>query len=190
MYRRMNVYTIVQAVVASALIAASGCSSNKAEDSEASASKTQSLHEAVQETIEVGKLRDPSLSRWFESAHGYAVFPGIGAGGFIIGGGHGSGEVYAEGKQIGTAKVTQLNIGATVGGQVTQQIIFFKDKFALERFTKGGFEFDAAASAVAIKSGAATSVDYSNGIAAFVMPKKGAMVQASLGTQKFAFTSN
>jgi len=190
MNQGMKEYTILPAIFALTMILSAGCKSNEANDGEANRAKEQSLHEAVQETIEVVKMRDPSLAKWFDSAHGYAVFPGIGAGGFIIGGGHGSGEVYAEGKQIGTAKVTQLNIGATVGGQVTQQIIFFKDKFALERFTKGVFEFDAAASAVAIKSGAATSVDYSNGVAAFVMPKKGAMVQASLGTQKFAFTSN
>ena len=190
MKQGMKECTILTALVASALIAAAGCTSNKANDDEASRSKEQSLHEAVQETIEVVKLRDPSLAKWFDGAHGYAVFPGIGAGGFIIGGGHGSGEVYADGKQIGTAKVTQLNIGATVGGQVTQQIIFFRDKFSLDGFTKSGFEFDAAASAVAIKSGAATSVDYNNGVAVFVLPKKGAMVQASLGTQKFAFTPN
>ena len=110
--------------------------------------------------------------------------------GFIIGGGHGSGEVYSGGMMIGTAKVTQLNVGATFGGQITQQVIFFKDRYALDSFTRGGFEFDAAASAVAINSGAAASVVYSNGIAAFVMPKKGAMVQASLGTQKFAYTPN
>ena len=187
---RMKRCAIVTLFIASASITVTGCKSNEANDKEASSSKKQSLHEAVQETIDVVKLRDPSLAKWFDTAHGYAVFPGIGAGGFIIAGGHGSGEVYAAGKQIGTAKVTQLNIGATVGGQVTQQIIFFKDKFALDRFTKSGFEFDAAASAVMIKSGAASSVDYSNGIAAFVMPKKGAMVQASLGTQKFAFTPN
>ena len=187
---RMNTIWNVSALVAPALIAASGCTSNEANDAEANRSKEQSLHEAVQETIEVVKVRDPSLAKWFDSAHGYAVFPGIGAGGFIIGGGHGSGEVYAGGKQIGTAKVTQLNIGATFGGQVTQQIIFFKDKFSLDRFTKSEFEFDAAASAVVIKSGTAGSVDYNNGVAVFVQPKKGAMVQASLGTQKFAYTPN
>ena len=172
------------------LMLATGCQSNKANGGASGGENAQTLHEAVQETIDVAKVRDPSLARWFETAHGYAVFPGIGAGGFIIGGGHGSGEVYSGGRMIGTAKVSQLNIGATVGGQVTQQVIFFKDKFALESFTKSNFEFDAAASAVAIKSGTAANVDYNNGVAVFVMPKKGAMVQASLGTQKFAFTPN
>jgi lipid-binding SYLF domain-containing protein len=182
----MSKCAILIVLTAAASIAVTGCKSNEANN----ASQAQSLHGAVQETIDIARSRDPGLARWFDTAHGYAVFPGIGAGGFIIGGGHGSGEVYARGAQIGTAKVTQLNIGATVGGQVTQQIIFFKDRFALDNFTKGGFEFDAAASAVAIKSGAATTTDYNNGVAVFVMPKKGAMVQASLGTQKFAFMPN
>ena len=166
-----------------------GCQSNKANGG-SGGDAPQSLHEAVQETIDLAKSRDPSMSRWFETAHGYAVFPGIGAGGFIVGGGHGSGEVFSGGMQIGTAKVTQLNVGATFGGQITRQVIFFKDKYALDSFTRGGFEFDAAASAVAVKSGTAATIDYNNGVAAFVMPKKGAMVQASLGTQKFAYTPN
>lgn len=187
---RMEKCACFVTVAATLLIASTGCQSNKANGGSASREKEQSLHEAVQETIDIAKTRDPGMAKWFDTAHGYAVFPGIGAGGFIIGGGHGSGEVYAGGMQIGTAKVTQLNVGATFGGQVTQQVLFFKDKFALDSFTKSNFEFDAAASAVAIKSGAAASVDYNNGVAAFVMPKKGAMVQASLGTQKFAYTPN
>jgi lipid-binding SYLF domain-containing protein len=180
----------VVGLLATIVLTLAGCQSNKANNGASGGENAQTLHEAVQETIDIAKTRDPSLARWFDTAHGYAVFPGIGAGGFIIGGGHGSGEVYSGGRMIGTAKVTQLNIGATVGGQVTQQLIFFKDKFALESFTKSSFEFDAAASAVAIKSGIAATSDYNNGVAVFVMPKKGAMVQASLGTQKFAFTPN
>jgi lipid-binding SYLF domain-containing protein len=182
--------TIVQSILFStALLLAAGCQSNRA-NGNASGDGTPNLQNAVQDTIALARSRDPGMARWFESAYGYAVFPEIGAGGFIIGGGHGSGEVYSGGMKIGTATVTQLNVGATFGGQITQQVLFFKDKFALDGFTRGGFEFDAAASAVAIKSGAAASVDYNNGVAAFVMPKKGAMVQASLGTQKFDYRPN
>ena len=177
-------------VIAMAFGLCAGCQSNKANGGSEGAEKKQTLSEAVQETVELAKARDPSMAKWFDTAYGYAVFPGIGAGGFIVGGGHGSGEVYAGGALIGTAKVTQLNVGATFGGQVTRQVIFFKDRFALDSFTKSNFEFDAAASAVAIKSGAAASVNYNNGIAVFVMPQKGAMVQASLGTQKFTYTPN
>jgi len=190
MFRQETKYTILLAFTLLFSVSANGCKSNEAARSESSGSKPQSLHEAVQETIDLVKLRDPSVAKWFDTAHGYAVFPGIGAGGFIIGGGHGTGEVYAAGNMIGTATIAQLNIGATAGGQVTRQIIFFKDKVALDSFTAGGFEFDVAASAVAIKSGAAQSAKYNNGVVIFVMPKKGAMVQASLGTQRFSFTPN
>lgn len=171
--------------VATGFVLVSGCQSNKA-----NGGGGQSLSAAVQETIDLAKARDPGIAKWFQTAHGYAVFPGIGAGGFIVGGGHGSGEVYSGGILIGTAKVTQLNVGATFGGQVTRQIIFFKDSYALANFKDSKFEFDAAASAVALQTGAAATVDYNNGVAVFVMPQKGAMVQASLGTQKFAFTPN
>jgi len=170
-------------------VAASSCMSHRPDYEASNRHEDRPLHDAVQETVHLVKLRDPAVATWFDSAYGYAVFPGIGAGGFIVGGGYGTGEVYADGEMIGRATVTQLNVGATVGGQVTREIIFFRDKPALDAFMAGGYEFDAAASAVLVKSGAGKRADYNDGVAVFVLPTKGAMVQASLGTQKFSFTS-
>ena len=67
---------------------------------------------AVEETIAKFKEADSSMKVFFEKAYGYIVFPGIGKGGFIIGGGHRDGWVYEKGRHIGRATVTQLTIGA------------------------------------------------------------------------------
>ena len=147
-------------------------------------------------------------ANFFNSCYGYAVFPTIGKGGLIVGAAHGKGHVYEKGKYIGDTAVTQLSVGFQAGGQAYSQVIFFEDKRALDEFTKGNFEFEADASAVAITAAAsstagtsgasagasggkkdATTVggSYYKGMKVFTIVKGGAMYEASLAGQKFTF---
>ena len=91
---------------------------------------------------------------FFNNAYGYAVFPTIGKGGIGIGSAHGGGRVYAGGRHVGDSTMTQLTIGAQLGGQAFSQIIFFEHEQAFRDFTSGQFEFSAQATAVAITAGA------------------------------------
>jgi lipid-binding SYLF domain-containing protein len=143
---------------------------------------------AAEETITKFKGADPSMKVFFEKAYGYVVFPGVGKGGFIIGGGHGDGWVYEKGIHIGRASLTQLTVGAQIGGQSFSEIIFFQDKKTLDDFKKGNWELSAQASAIMVKEGASKDASYDNGVAVFTMPKKGAMLEASVGGQKFKYT--
>src|SRR5262245_32484756 len=78
---------------------------------------------------------------FFANSYGYAVFPTIGKGGVVVGGAHGNGRVYEKGKVVGDVSMTQLTVGAQLGGQAFSEIIFFQDKRAFDEFTKGEFEF-------------------------------------------------
>jgi len=129
------------------------------------------------------------LKPYFKEARGYAIFPNIGKGGFGIGGARGNGEVFENGKVIGSTTLTQLSIGFQLGGQAYSQIIFFQNKRDLDRFTEGNFEFGASASAALITEGANASADYSNGVAVMTFSKGGLMYEASIGGQKFTFDS-
>ena len=91
---------------------------------------------------------------YFSNSYAYAVFPTIGEGGFIVGGAHGKGRVYVNGKLVGDTAMTQLSAGFQAGGKAYSQIIFFQDKRALDEFESGTFEFAAGASAVAVTAGA------------------------------------
>ena len=128
-----------------------------------------------------------ALKPYFKKAAGYAVFPNIGKAGIGIGGARGKGEVFQKDIVIGSTAVTQLSIGFQLGGQAFSQIIFFKDKKDLERFTQGNFEFGASASAALITEGANASADYSDGVAVLTFSKGGLMYEASIGGQKFSF---
>jgi lipid-binding SYLF domain-containing protein len=104
--------------------------------------------------------------------------------------------------------MTQITVGAQLGGQAYSQMIFFQDKRAFDTFTGGNFEFGAQATAVAITAGASAQAgttgaaagasgtqshaknvaSYSNGMAVFTVAKGGLMYEASIGGQKFGYT--
>ncbi|MDX2313306.1 MAG: lipid-binding SYLF domain-containing protein [Gammaproteobacteria bacterium] len=152
--------------------------------------------------------KSPVCQPYFKKAYGYAMFPTIGQGAFGIGAAHGDGQVYRDGKVIGYTAMTQISIGFQLGGQAYSQIIFFEDKRAYDDFTRGNFEFDASASAVAITAGAQASAgttgstagasagpatgkqattSYYKGMSIFVHTKGGLMYEAAVGGQKFSF---
>jgi len=152
-----------------------------------SAKKEKSDQAKVDEAIRAFREKDADMEVFFDEAHGYAVFPSVGKGGIGFGGAYGRGRVYEQGKFIGRTSLTQATIGFQLGGQAYREIIFFKDKRALDDFAGGNFEFSAQASAVAVTAGAAADVDYDDGVAVFILPKGGLMYEASIGGQKFSF---
>jgi lipid-binding SYLF domain-containing protein len=144
---------------------------------------------------------------YFNHCYGYAIFPTVGKGGFLLGAAHGDGRVFEGHKYIGDASMTQVSFGLQAGGQALSEVIFFQDRRTLKDFIRGDFEFGADTSAVIITSGAsattatsgttagasggkldaATSAGYFKGLAIFTIIKGGAMVQVSVGGQKFSF---
>ena len=141
----------------------------------------------VAEAIANFKNTDPDMKVFFKKAYGYAVFPTVGKGGMGIGGAYGKGEVYEQGVFIGTSSLTQLTIGWQLGGQAYSELVFFKDRAALDDFKRGNFELGAQASAVAATAGASADASYDNGVAIFTLAKGGLMYEASIGGQKFSF---
>jgi len=155
-----------------------------------SASRTQAAEDLpgdAKQAIADFQKADSTLKKFFDEAAGYAVFPNVGKGGFIIGGARGKGLVYEKTNVLGVATMTQASIGAQVGGQTFGEVIFFETPGALSDFKDGKFELSAEASAVAASEGASAAAQYKKGVAVFTLPKSGLMVQASVGGQKFKF---
>jgi lipid-binding SYLF domain-containing protein len=134
------------------------------------------------------KNADSSLATYFADSAGYAVFPSVGKGGFIVGGARGRGIVFDKGgNMIGQSTMTQANIGAQAGGQTFAQVIFFQTPEALNNFKSGKFALGADISAVVAREGASKAAKFRQGVAVFALPTKGLMVQATVGGQKFSF---
>ena len=147
----------------------------------------QDLSTAVQKSVSLVKVVDPTLQKLFDSAYGYAVLPSVGKGGFLIGGAGGDGEVFKSGKLVGYCSMGQGTIGATIGGQAFDEFIFFKDEASYKDFTDGQFAIAAQVSAVMARAGAGAAAGYQNGVAIFVNNEKGAMVEAAVGGQQFNY---
>jgi lipid-binding SYLF domain-containing protein len=145
---------------------------------------------------------------FFHHSYGYAIFPTVGEGGFIVGVAIGKGQVFVQRRLLGDTTMTQGSVGFQAGGKAYSQIIFFEDKRALEEFQSGSFEFAAGASVTAItasaggaagtagttanasggiNNGTTATLGYSKGMAVFTMAKGGLMYAATIAGQKFSY---
>jgi lipid-binding SYLF domain-containing protein len=140
----------------------------------------------VKEAIAALKAKDPTIERFFNKSYGYAVLPKVFKGAFWLGGAYGRGQVYERSRMLGYCSMSQATLGFSFGGEYFREIIFFREKTDLHRFLREEFTFSAQVSGVALTAGAAAKADYKDGMAVFVLPHKGLMVDASLGGQKFS----
>jgi len=139
----------------------------------------------AREAIADFKETNSDINEFFNSAYGYAVFPGIGKGGLGVGGAAGKGTVFKGGVPVADCKMSQLTVGFQAGGQKYAEVIFFEDAEAYERFVSNKFEFAAQVSAIALKSGASLDAEYADGMLVFTIAIGGLMYEASVGGQKF-----
>jgi lipid-binding SYLF domain-containing protein len=146
------------------------------------------LSAQVQEAIATFKASAPGIQRYFDESYAYAVLPRVTKGALVVGGAYGRGEVFAQGVKIGYCTMSQATVGFSIGGEYFREIIFFRQKRDLDRFTMGDFAFSAQATAVAATAGAAAKSDYQDGMAVFIATEGGLMVDASVGGQKFDYT--
>jgi lipid-binding SYLF domain-containing protein len=156
----------------------------------------------------INLFRHAGESSWFfRHSYGYAIFPTVGEGAFVVGGAGGKGQVFVRGQQVGDATLAQVSVGFQAGGQAYSEIMFFADKRSADEFESGNFEFGADAKVVAITAGADVSAatngsgggvsggekdartvgHYYKGMAVFTIAKGGLMYQAAVSGQKFSF---
>jgi lipid-binding SYLF domain-containing protein len=167
-------------VACASLIA--GCSGPPTTDAQKDA-----LTARVQSAIAEVKRDDPTISKFFDTSAGYAVLPSVGKGGFIVSGAGGDGALFHNGTLSGYCSMGQGSIGLTAGGQAFDEFIFFKDEAAYRQFVTGEWALAAQVSAVMVQAGGAAAADYQGGVAVFINSLQGAMVEASVGGQKFTY---
>lgn len=154
------------------------------------------------------------VNEYFENAYGWASFPKVGKFAFMVGIGGAGGEVFVkkpdgEVENVGKSTLVLASGGWSLGLTIFSEIIFFENKEAFDRFTNGNFEFQAGAkvhcltagadsaarttgsgetTAVAGSEGGKSTGGYHDGMATFVLPKMGAMIDVSAEGQKFSFS--
>jgi len=81
--------------------------------------KVKKDRNAAREIIVEFKAKDSGIKKFFDEAHGYAVFPKITKGGLLIGAAHGSGVVYEKGVAVGSATLSQGTVGSVASWGAT-----------------------------------------------------------------------
>jgi lipid-binding SYLF domain-containing protein len=175
--RSIDMRAIGFIAIASALVL--GCAHAPTKEGER-ADLTAEAHKALDKMTS----DHPELRSLLDNSVGYIVFPRVGSGGFLIGGGHGSGVLFENGQVTGYASISKLAVGALAGGQSYKQLVIIQDPKVLRDIKEGRYDFGASASAVILKEGAAANAEFKGGTAVIVEPIKGAMVNASLNGQK------
>jgi lipid-binding SYLF domain-containing protein len=130
---------------------------------------------------------DPGLGKLRQGSAGYAVFATVGKGGLGVGGAHGTGLLFEDGKAVGSVSLNQVTIGLQAGGQAYSEVVFFEDEKTVAAFKRGEVTLSAQVSAVALASGASANAKYVDGVTVFTLAKGGLMAEASVGGQKFGF---
>jgi len=137
--------------------------------------------------LKQAKETDESLDKFLQDSAGYAIFPRVDKGAAIVGGSYGHGTVHNGDQLIGYADITQATVGLQAGGEQFSEIVVFENPAELLAFEAGKLTLAANVSAVALKTGTAESAKYTDGVAVFVRPIDGLMVEAAVGGQQFAY---
>jgi lipid-binding SYLF domain-containing protein len=159
-----------------------GCSTGSASKEE-----RDTLMKQAQASRQEWNKVDPQFEAFAKKSYGYAFFPEITKGAFVVGGAHGQGVVYEKGQHVGYADLTQVSVGFQGGLQDYSQLIVFENQAAMDRFKRNEVDFGANASAVVADKGTALTAQFVDGVAVFVRPIKGAMAEASLGGQQITY---
>ena len=149
--------------------------------------KDVKLQNDVIATKKIMVKANPTVGGFFGTSYGYAIFPKITKGAFVVGGAGGKGLVFEQGIVVGQSTLMQATIGAQVGGQQYSEFILFENKAALDRFKNKKFKFAGEVSAVAWDKADSRNIHYQNGVAVYTYSNKGLMAEASIGAQKFKY---
>lgn len=177
----MRTLTTVFAAAAGLLLAACATAPTTPE-------KRQELVREADSTLQMMQRRDPALQSMLQRSAGYAVFPSIGKGGAIVGGAYGRGIVYQGGQPVGYVDLTQGSLGAQLGGETFSELIVFERPQDLAKLKDGRFDLGAGISATALTAGAAAETSFAQGVAVFVVPRGGLMIDVSVSGQQLNFT--
>lgn len=157
----------------------------------ATAPKTRSdraaLEQQARATLQTMRAREPMIDSVLDDAAGYAVFPSIGKAGVVAGAAYGRGILFEKGRPTGFVELNQGSLGATLGAQTFSELIVLQNRDAVARMKAGRFTVGGDVSGIVLTTGAAANVNFTSGIAVFVLPRGGLMADVSVNGQQINF---
>lgn len=143
--------------------------------------------ESASKAIARFKSKQKGIDRYFDEAYAYAIFPSVVRGGMFVGGAYGRGQVIEQGQLVGNTSIWQFMYGVLAGGEYYSEIIFFKDKAALDDYKKGNMEFLGQAGVAFVTLGAAATPAFNGGVAIFTMTRVGLLLEITPSGAMFTY---
>lgn len=157
---------------------------------------------------------EAGLKSYFQDAYGWVQFLNVRKAAYGVGYGMAKGQVYAKASGndailVGFSTMRMASAGLSIGVTLASEIIFFQDKDAFERFSKGKFTIEGGAKVTVLSLSADyfsgrsrapisdrfnvmtededTRIRYHRGMATFVITTAGMMLDVGVVGQKFSF---
>ncbi len=143
----------------------------------------------AQKTLDDFKKADPSLADKLLTSAGVAVFPSVGKGGLVLGGADGIGVLFEKGQPVGRLTISQLTVGAQAGAQAYSELILLENEKTLADIKRGALETSNQGSLVIATAGASDQIKFERGVQIYALPRKGLMVEATVGLQHFNYSA-
>ena len=175
-----------KAIFASLLILCAvlpGCASQSVSRADIPQSELARYYQVIDELKQYDKLLP-----YFQNAEAYALYPGVGRAGLGFGAAYGKGLIFQGSRIIGVTRITQVNVGFNIGGQVYRQIVFFKTAEALAHFKRGNLELGGQVNAALITLGAGVTPAPISDIAIFTQLRGGLLIEVSIGGHYYSFS--
>ena len=127
----------------------------------------------------------PSLSRYFDEAAAIVIIPNNFRAGTGFGGAIGKGWLIEDNAISANVWHWQFLVGADLGFQFYQQILFLKDDAAVAFFKNEPFQFAGQVNATALLWGTALNPSYNDGVALFTLIDGGLLLEGSVGMHSY-----
>ena len=172
----MSLRLLTSVIIIAALAAGTG--SAKGDDAAELTKNSQAALAALYKKV-------PAAKALGAKAHAILVFPKVTKAGLGIGGQHGDGALFKDGKTVGYYSTSGASFGLQAGGQTYGYAMFFMNEQALQQLdVANGFEVGVGPTVVVMDEGKAkstTTTTMNDDIYAFIFSQKGLM--GGLGIQ-------
>jgi len=145
------------------------------------------LQLAARKTVASVLDANPDLQVYMDEAYAFAVFPSVVKGAAFWGVTYGKGIVIVADEVVGNCSQISMDLGPQAGGQLFEQIIFFRSKAALQEFQKGRLEFQGRAGVAVANKGVNATPSHLPEVAIVTKTRMGLLFHAAAGATKFRY---
>ncbi|HEY1558182.1 MAG TPA: hypothetical protein VGF94_25315 [Kofleriaceae bacterium] len=169
-------------LAAAAALAVSGCATKPAQIDD-----QNNLEHASNVVLGAMRAHYTNLDDALQGAYAFAMFPEVGEGGVVTGAAFGRGVLYEHGRPSGFVKLEQAAFSDNIGDRTFAELLVLRDQDEVDRLKRGELDLGQA-TRVVILGKHQLPTDQLRGATVMLMPRGGALLEASAAGQRIQFS--